>query len=603
MDYLLKASGLVIIFFVFYYLFLRNETFFKSIRIYFLIGLIIAVSIPLIEIPVYVEAASKQISNLNFGEITATQIIEKSTDWQQIFKITYLIGVAIFSFKFLIQLISLGFLLSIHQPIKKGKYFYVETSKNISPFSFFNIIIYNKSHFSIDEVEQIINHEKAHVLQWHSIDTILTHLLVITLWFNPFVWLYKKVLQQNLEFLADAYALQKSNDEKLYQITLLKVCNSSYCPQITNNFYNSLIKKRIIMLHKNQSENKNQWKYALIIPVLITFVAAFNTKTIAQEKLEWVVENETVDLIIDKNTTDSYLTEKSANFKNEFNIALSFKGIKRNSSNEITSIKIEAKGENLKAKFENSGTEAIKPIKISYNSGSNSVSIGNQGNVHNNHYEYTIHESGDVEFNGTSNKDGNNVFVTSDGEVNTWTSKSVNDSIIHNEHVIVKNNGDNELVWVRKNDENGNINVEVIELNGGKKLIKVIESDELNSTKEYNIEINEEAKDGSKNVFIIKKDGNKTVEIKEDNASENVYIIEKDNNGSVEKKVIKTKIISSDSKEKPLIISNGKEISTEEMEKINPSDIESVNVIKGENAIKKYGDKGNNGVIEITKKQ
>lgn len=80
MDYLLKASGLVIIFFVFYYLFLRNETFFKSIRIYFLIGLIIAVSIPLIEIPVYVEAASKQISNLNFGEITATQIIEKSTD-------------------------------------------------------------------------------------------------------------------------------------------------------------------------------------------------------------------------------------------------------------------------------------------------------------------------------------------------------------------------------------------------------------------------------------------------------------------------------------------------------------------------------------------
>ena len=66
--------------------------------------------------------------------------------------------------------------------------------------------------------------------------------------------------------------------------------------------------------------------------------------------------------------------------------------------------------------------------------------------------------------------------------------------------------------------------------------------------------------------------------------------------------MIKTKIISSDSKEKPLIISNGKEISTEEMEKINPSDIESVNVIKGENAIKKYGEKGNNGVIEITKK-
>jgi len=567
MDYLLKASGLVIIFFVFYYLFLRNETFFKSIRIYFLIGLIIVVSIPLIQIPVYVEAASKQISNLNFEEITTTPIIKKTIDWLQIFKITYLLGVVIFSVKFLIQLISLGFLLSIHQPIKKGKYFYVETSKNISPLSFFNIIIYNKSHFSIDEVEQIIHHEKAHALQWHSIDTILTHLLVITLWFNPFVWLYKKAVQQNLEFLADAYALQKSNDEKLYQITLLKVCNSNYCAQITNNFYNSLIKKRIIMLNKKQSENKNQWKYALLIPVLVIFIANFNTKIIAQEKLEWIVENGTVDFIIDKNTTSTYLDEKSANFKNEFNITLSFKGIKRNSSNEITAIKIEAKGENLKAKFENSGMEAIKPIKISFNSDSNAVSIGNQNNIHNKHYEYTIRESGDLEFNGTTDKDG-----------------------------------DHELVWVQENDNNNNINVEVIELNDGKKLVKVIESDELNSIKEYDFEIKEENKDGSKNVFIIKKDGNKTIEIKEDNASEKVYIFEKDNNSNVEKKVIKTKIISSDSKEKPLIISNGKEISTEEMEKINPSDIESVNVIKGENAIKKYGEKGNNGVIEITKK-
>ena len=396
---------------------------------------------------------------------------------------------------------------------------------------------------------------------------LLTEITCIIFWFNPIIWLYKKDLQQNLEFIADRKAQEQTSCKKSYQHLLLKTSVPNYNLALTNNFYNSLIKKRIIMLHKKQSENKNQWKYALLIPVLVIFIANFNTKIIAQEKLEWIVENGTVDFIIDKNTTSTYLDEKSANFKNEFNITLSFKGIKRNSSNEITAIKIEAKGENLKAKFENSGMEAIKPIKISFNSDSNAVSIGNQNNIHNKHYEYTIRESGDLEFNGTTDKDG-----------------------------------DHELVWVQENDNNDNINVEVIELNDGKKLVKVIESDELNSIKEYDFEIKEENKDGSKNVFIIKKDGNKTIEIKEDNASEKVYIFEKDNNSNVEKKVIKTKIISSDSKEKPLIISNGKEISTEEMEKINPSDIESVNVIKGENAIKKYGEKGNNGVIEITKK-
>ena len=53
---------------------------------------------------------------------------------------------------------------------------------------------------------------------------------------------------------------------------------------LANNFYNSLLKKRIIMLHKTRSNRKSQWKIALITPLLIAFVFAFNTKTIAQKK-------------------------------------------------------------------------------------------------------------------------------------------------------------------------------------------------------------------------------------------------------------------------------------------------------------------------------
>ncbi|VAW27167.1 Regulatory sensor-transducer, BlaR1/MecR1 family / TonB-dependent receptor, partial [hydrothermal vent metagenome] len=49
MEYLLKASGIVVILFLFYYTFLRNETFFNSIRGYFIIGLLIVLIIPLIE--------------------------------------------------------------------------------------------------------------------------------------------------------------------------------------------------------------------------------------------------------------------------------------------------------------------------------------------------------------------------------------------------------------------------------------------------------------------------------------------------------------------------------------------------------------------------
>ncbi len=587
MDYLLKASGIVIILFLFYYIFLKNETFFKSIRSYFLFGLIIVVSIPLIEIPVYVEAVTSQFNTLNYQEITATPLIEeKAIDWTQILTSLYLIGVLFFSVKFLIQLISLAYLLSKHQLIKKGNYRYVETSKNISPFSFFNIIIYNKNQFSIQELEQIINHEKAHAIQWHSLDTILAHLLVITLWFNPFVWLYKKAVQQNLEFLADSYALKQANNHKLYQFTLLKTCSANFCAELTNNFYNSLIKKRIIMLHKNQSTNKSQWKYILLLPVFNAFILTFNTKVVAQEKRLIKIEEVKIDLIIDKNSTDAILEQEKITFKNEANLDLVFKGIKRNSDNEITAIKIEAKGKNVKAKFENSGTEAIKPIKISYDSKNNGINIGNVDKIHKTHYSYTIHEDHDIEFKGKPNKDGNYVFVTSDGKTKSWTSKN-SDTIIHENKIIIKSDGDKEHVWVHKNgDKDHNIKVEVIEIKEGKNVIKIIEDvkviENVNEIKkEYNIEIIEKKDGNSENVFIIKKDGFKTIEHK---SSNNLMFISGDGDD-------------------PLFIIDGKESSKEEMEKFDPGSIESITVLKDASATKKYGKKGKDGVILITTKK
>jgi TonB family protein len=52
-----------------------------------------------------------------------------------------------------------------------------------------------------------------------------------------------------------------------------------------------------------------------------------------------------------------------------------------------------------------------------------------------------------------------------------------------------------------------------------------------------------------------------------------------------------------------LLFLDGKEISKPEMGKVKPDDIESVKVLKGEQAISKYGDKGKKGVIEITLKK
>ena len=55
--------------------------------------------------------------------------------------------------------------------------------------------------------------------------------------------------------------------------------------------------------------------------------------------------------------------------------------------------------------------------------------------------------------------------------------------------------------------------------------------------------------------------------------------------------------------EKPLFILDGKEISIEEFNRLNPNCVEDLKIIKGEEAVNKYGEKAANGVLVITAKK
>ena len=564
MDFLLKSSSLVLILLLFYQFVLQKEHYFKSIRYYFLMGLLIALILPLLEIPIYIDAVTSTVNSLALNEGTIYNAVEISKiDWTQILIGVYALGVLFFSIKFVIQITSLIRLISTHTLTKNGAYYFVETLEDTSPFSFFNIIIYNKNQFSENELLLIINHEKAHAKQWHSVDTILTHLLVICLWFNPFVWLYKKAVQQNLEFLADRFALEFAENKKQYQVTLLKTCYTNYCPEITNNFYNSLIKKRIIMLQKNQYQNKKHWKFALLVPVLIAFIAVFNTKTIAQEKKLSKIENVDkleVKLQLDKDSKDETLKREAAFFKKEFDADISFKGIKRNNKNEIIAIKITSKYKSNSSVFMRKSDEPISPIIISYNSEIDKINIGDaidqEDNIH------IIHKKNHKKF-----KEAKKI----------WVSKKGSDTIV------VKGN---KINW-NKDDDN-HLEFEVNEAD--------------DSSKEHKLKVTTAvfiSDDGEKTELIIEDDNDEVID-----ASEHVYIIKSDEKGKKDKVIKSQKTMTfNSSTEEPLYILDKKEITAKEMESIDPNSIKAINVFKGETAIEKYGEKGKNGVIVITLKE
>lgn len=125
-------------------------------------------------------------------------------------------------------------------------------------------------------------HELTHCQQLHSIDIIFAELFCVVFWFNPFVWLLKREVRLNLEYLADNNVLANGKDNKEYQYHLLGLTYRKNVATITNNFNVLPIKKRIKMMNKKETKGILKAKYMLYIPLVAMLLAVSNIETIAR---------------------------------------------------------------------------------------------------------------------------------------------------------------------------------------------------------------------------------------------------------------------------------------------------------------------------------
>ncbi|MEM8507780.1 MAG: peptidoglycan DD-metalloendopeptidase family protein [Bacteroidota bacterium] len=284
--YLLKSSSIILLFLASYHLFLKRETFFTSNRLFLVVGILIALLLPLITITksVYVELTPTTI--VEMATNTETIAIDTNTvqkfDWVNFLFTIYLLGMAYFTFKLLFQLYTIQRIKRQSNIISEGRFFHVRTLKRIAPFSFFKYIFYYPKQFAAGELDTILSHEKVHARELHSIDILLIEIMFIVQWFNPAIWFYRAAIKQNLEFLADSKTCTLAEDKKRYQYLMLQQAVKINNIAIVNPFFNSIIKKRIVMLNQKQSRKINKLKLFLVLPLLAGFVLSFNTREVVK---------------------------------------------------------------------------------------------------------------------------------------------------------------------------------------------------------------------------------------------------------------------------------------------------------------------------------
>lgn len=303
--FLFKVNMALLLFCAGYYLVLRHLTFYTLNRVYLITAIIFASIYPKIDLTAFAQrheniALPVQTVILNW-QAPAAKLVKplSQPDYWQWAAMAFWAGAALLGIRLLVQLFSL---VKLHRRSTAASIMNHDVrliSGEAAPFSFWRSIYVNPANHSAADLKAILLHEQVHVNGWHTLDILLAELSSIFYWFNPGVWLMKKAVRENIEFITDRKILNKGIDTKAYQYSLVNVSFNASTPGIVNHFNISTIKKRIIMMNAKRSSRVNLTRYAFIMPaVALLLIFSFsNAATVKKgsEKAYHVISNTITD--------------------------------------------------------------------------------------------------------------------------------------------------------------------------------------------------------------------------------------------------------------------------------------------------------------------
>ncbi len=308
-EFVLKASIALLIFYTFYIAFLAKERMFGFNRFYLIFALSFSMLVPILPFPVsppfekniLVINSNVPISSLGiFGQSEIkSEIIHQTPDpspvetagktitpaipginWISVVLGVYFLGLSLAFSRFIFRIGKIIQTIRANPTFQKGDITYVLLPHQTLPYTFLHYLFVEQQAFEEGSIEkEILHHESTHIRQKHSWDVLFVELLKTVFWINPLLILYKKTIQLNHEFLADEAVNTEFRDKGNYQLLLFKKIQRNRIPlSISSPFNASMTKRRIIMMGKSSSLFKaNLYKFfSVVLTVMSLFFLSSN---------------------------------------------------------------------------------------------------------------------------------------------------------------------------------------------------------------------------------------------------------------------------------------------------------------------------------------
>lgn len=315
-EYLIKSTLALSVAYLIYIVFAKRVTNFKWLRFYFLTAILTSLIFPCLKYlpiqeqkPILAIPADHlpvfMVDEFNSSEDTSiipsiSPATEDNITFSEILRFIYVAGSLFFLLRFILGLLQLVRMIVKHGFRKRKGYYLVEVPDQPSPFSFFGIVFIQPG---MEEPGKgtMLQHERIHIRQLHSIDLLLLEFLCILQWFNPFAWLIRNKVKEIHEFLADEAMIKEFISPVDYQLLLLRQVLGKKLLSPVNGFKISITKKRILMITNNK-RNKRWFGIAILLIVSILITDALTRVNVAQKT---TTPEETKKMSVERDTDKS----------------------------------------------------------------------------------------------------------------------------------------------------------------------------------------------------------------------------------------------------------------------------------------------------------
>lgn len=278
--YLIKACVYAMAFYLPFALILKRSTFFAINRVYLVSGLILSFVLPLYTGPATIPSyAPPELPFMEPLMVQTESAISQATKTTGSLNIVDLIIILYLSGVVVRLVLLTSSVRSILKLKKKGEIVayqnlnVVKTNTPV-PFSFLNYVFLPQAIVP----PGVLEHEAAHVRQYHWLDLLIAEFASIVLWFNPAMNAYKHSLKQQHEYLADRSAIGSGISLADYLTCIRQQLEPAIASPLTSAFTFHSIKNRINMMTRKRTPVYGLATYTIVLPVIFCLLMAFSSR-------------------------------------------------------------------------------------------------------------------------------------------------------------------------------------------------------------------------------------------------------------------------------------------------------------------------------------